>query len=55
MTEMIQKEEKNDKRWLPKDHKFIYPFEEQKQQANKKNIILVIVYLILLLGSLFVI
>ncbi len=55
MTEMIQKEEKNDERWQPRDHNVNLPFNEFKEKDSKKNVILIVIYLTLLIGSLFAI
>jgi hypothetical protein len=52
MTEIVQNKKNNDNRWQPKDHDVTFPFEEK---ANKKNVILIVVYLTLLIGSLFTI
>ncbi len=52
---MIEQENNNNNRWQPKDHNIVFPFEEQIEKANKKNVILVVIYLILLIGSLFTI
>lgn len=55
MTEMIRDKENNNNRWQPKDHNAKMPFEEQVEKSNKKNVILIVIYLTLLLGSLFTI
>ena len=52
MTEMIREKENNNDRWQPKDYDVSFPFEEK---ANRKNVILIVVYLTLLIGSLFTI
>lgn len=45
----------NNNRWQPSDHKVIpSPFEVDRKRGNRKKLLLVSVYLVLLVGSLFV-
>ena len=55
MRKIVKQETDRNQRWQPKDHNVVFPFEEQKEKANKKNVILIIIYLTLLIGSLFTI
>jgi len=42
-------------RWQPSDHKIMpSPFEEEQRRGTRKKLMLVSVYLVLLVGSLFV-
>ncbi len=52
---MIEQENNSNENWDTKDHNVVFPFEEQIEKANKKNVILVVIYLTLLIGSLFTI
>ena len=55
MRKIVEQETDSNQRWQSKDHNVVFPFEEQIEKANKKNVILVVIYLTLLIGSLFTI
>ncbi len=52
MNNLARNEKENNERWQPKDYNFNLPLEEK---VDKKNIILIVIYLTLLIGSLFAI
>lgn len=55
MRKIVEQETNSNQRRQPKDHNVVFPFEDQVEKANKKNVILVVIYLTLLIGSLFTI